>query len=442
MVVEHAKAKIVALVAFTVICLLTFVYLFQQAGGDFGFGTKYSVGALMPDTFNLVQNSDVRSAGVTIGKVQSVDPDGQAALVKFEIDTQGLVPIYRNATVEVRTKTLVGESYLAVNRGTPSAGRLPNGGVLPLNAAEQAVPLDKVLSMLDPDTRLQVRRNLMGLGVGLNGHGGQLNQMLGALEQTVAKGGTLVNVLEPQRQQLAALIDDSGKVMQALGERTSQFRALVVDAKATAEAVASRDAQLRATLDQLPSTLAQARQTVGLLSSLSVIATPVFRDLRLASADLVPAVRDLAPAAADARVLFHQLEPFLAAVQPLLAQLRPAARKLATVVLPLDAFLRQANPAVGYLRAYAREFGSFFSNVNAAVATKDALGNRGRVFGMVGPNQLTNVPASERQLLDAFISAGGFHLLQGTMANAYPKPGTAGNPQPFDGHYTRVQQGH
>jgi hypothetical protein len=150
-------------------------------------------------------------------------------------------------------------------------------------------------------------------------------------------------------------------------------------------------------------------------------------------------MRDLAPSAADARVLFRQLDPFLTAVQPLLAQLRPAATKLATVVLPLDAVLRQANPAVGYLQAYAQEFGSFFSNVNAAVASKDALGNRGRVFPIVGPNQLTNVSPSERRLLDAFISAGGFHVLQGTKANPYPKPGTAGNPQPFDGHYAQVQ---
>jgi phospholipid/cholesterol/gamma-HCH transport system substrate-binding protein len=296
--------------------------------------------------------------------------------------------------------------------------------------------------MFDPATRRGVRRNLMGLGVGLKSHGGDLNELFAQLLPTVAKGGTLVNVLEPQRQQLAALIDDSGKVMQALGERTSQFRTLVVDAKATAEAVASRDAQLRATLDQLPSTFAQARKTVGLLSNVSVIASPVFRHLRLASADLVPAVRDLAPSAADARVLFRQLDPFLAAVQPLLSQLRPAATKLATVALPLDAVLRQANPALGYLQAYSQEFGSFFSNVNAAVATKDALGYRGRVFAIVGPNQLTSIPRSQRQLLDAFINAGGFHVLQGTLANAYPKPGTAGNPQPFDGHYSRVQPAH
>src|SRR5690242_16685015 len=102
MVVEHARAKITSLIAFTALCLLTFVYLFQQAGGDLGFGTKYSVGALMPDTFNLVQNSDVRSSGVTIGKVQSVNPHGQVALVKFEIDGKGQAPLYRNATVEVR----------------------------------------------------------------------------------------------------------------------------------------------------------------------------------------------------------------------------------------------------------------------------------------------------------------------------------------------------
>jgi phospholipid/cholesterol/gamma-HCH transport system substrate-binding protein len=441
MVVQHAKAKIATLIGFTLVCVLVFVYLFQAAGGHLGFGSRYTVSAVMPTTFNLVPNSDVRAAGVKVGTVDSVTPDGQDARVTFSIDshTSSFPPIYRNATTQVRIKTLVGESYLSLNPGTPSAGKLPNGGVLPPQQAAQAVPLEQVLGMLDPATRQAVRRDMLGLGVGLDGHGAQLNDLFGSLLPTVTSGNQLLGVLNPERQQVASLIDDSGRVMQALGQRTGQFQSLILDAKATAQAVASRSAEMRQALDELPSTLAQARATVGLLSSFSRRATPVFSNLRAASADLSPAIQQLEPTAADARVLFGSLKPFLVALRPLVSQLGPAASKLNTVVLPLDALLRQADPALSYLSSYSAEFGSFFSNVGAVTDTKDGLGYRGRVFAIGGVNQFTDLTPTARNLVDALVSAGSFGLFTGTRSNPYPKPGTAGDPQPFSGHYDRLQ---
>lgn len=441
MVVQHPKAKIASLIAFTLGCLVVFVYLYQAAGGHLGFGSRYTVSAVMPATFNLVPNSDVRAAGVKVGTVDSVTPAGQNARVTFSIDTHtgSFGPIYRNATTQVRIKTLVGESYLSLDPGTPSAGRLPNGGVLPPRQAAQAVPLERVLGMLDPSTRQAVRRNMVGLGAGLDGHGAQLNDLLGSLLPTVTSGNQLLGILVPERRQVASLIDDSGQVMQALGERTAQFQSLIVDAKATAQAVASRRAELRQTLDELPSTLAQARHTVGLLSGFSRGAVPVFSNLRIAAADLSPAIQQLEPTAADARVLFGALKPFLVALRPLVTQLRPAASKLNTVVLPLDALLRQAQPGLSYLGPYAQEFGSFFSDVNAVTDTKDALGYRGRVFPIAGVDQFTNLTPTERKLVEALVKAGSFGLLTGTRSNPYPNPGSAGDPQPFSGHYHRLQ---
>src|SRR5205823_14435509 len=131
-------------------------------------------------------------------------------------------------------------------------------------------------------------------------------------------------VLAPQREQLAALIGNTGHVMQAFGQRSAALQQLVVQAKTTAEAAASRDAQLRDALSQLPSTLNQVQKSVNVLGAFSTRATPVFANLSNASADLAPAVRDLGPAAHDARALFRQLTPFLHAIDPAITQLRPA----------------------------------------------------------------------------------------------------------------------
>lgn len=226
--------------------------------------------------------------------------------------------------------------------------------------------------------------------------------------------------------------------MQALGQRTSQFQSLVVDAKATAQAAASRAGEVRQTLDQLPGTLAQARQTVADLGGLSQRATPVFGNLRIASADLSPAIEQLGPTAAQARVLFRELKPFLVALAPMVTQLRPAASTLKRTVLPLDAVLRQANPALAYLSSYSKEFGSFFSNVNAITDTKDGLGYRGRVFAMAGIDQFTDLSSRQRKLLEAMLKGGTFGMLTGTRANPYPEPGSAGSPGPAS-NYQRVR---
>ncbi len=39
------------------------------------------------------------------------------------------------------------------------------------------------------------------------------------MKPAVASGGRLMDVLEPQKQQLAALIDNTGEVLEAFGER-------------------------------------------------------------------------------------------------------------------------------------------------------------------------------------------------------------------------------
>jgi virulence factor Mce-like protein len=434
MLVPHLKAKIAALLGFAVICALIFLYLFQAAGGRIGFSSPYTVSAIMPTTFNLVPNSDVRAAGVQVGNVDAVVPDGGYSRVTFSITNGDFPPLYRNATVQVRTKTLVGETYLSITPGTPSARKLPNGGTLPVQQAIESVPLQQILGMLDPATRASVRQTLHGLGVGLSGHAAQLGSLLGWLRPAVGSGNALFETLNPERRELASLIDDSGQVMQALGQRTAQFRQLVVDARSTAQAVASQAAQLRATFADLPSTLAQARTTVAALGGFSSRATPVFSNLRVASTKLSPAIEQLEPTAAEARVLFRALRPFLVAVQPMVTQLRPAASQLRTAVLPLDALLRQADPALAYLTAYAPEFGSFFSNVNAVTNNSDALGDRGRVYAMVGAQQFTDLTQTEQNLLNALEKTGTFGVLVGTRINPYPMPGSVGAPGSASGY--------
>lgn len=434
------RYKVGGLVAFTLVCVATLAYLFGLAGGNLTpLSDKYSVNALVPDALNIVINADVRRDGVTVGQVKKIESQGGASKLKMEIKKDEQIPLYRDASVRVRTKTLVGESYMDVNPGTKSAGELKSGTTLPLEAAEETVPLERILNSLDEPTRKEIRRNLKGIGGGLDKRGGKLNELFGALRPAVADTGDLVRALRPQRRELAALIGNTGVVLEAFGERTAALRGLVVDAKATAEAAASRDDRLRESIDELPATLARAQSSVARLARFSGKARPAFANLRTASVDLAPAVRDLGPAARDARTLFRELKPFLNAVDPVLEQLSPAADKLRTIAQPLDAFTRQASPAAEFLKGYAKEFGSFFAIQSSINDSPDAYGSRARVFAIAGKDSYANLSPEARRLADAFIEAGGLGIIGGTRTNEYPKSGTSEDPVDADGSYPLVE---
>lgn len=435
--VDHLRGKVLALIGFTLVCLLLFVYLFTQAGGRVRVNEPYKLSALVPDALNIVNNSDVRRDGITIGRVREIEPFGTDSKITFEIEKEEQAPMYADATVRVRTKTLVGESYIDIDPGTPARGKLADKAVLPLQAAAEVVPLERILSSLDEPTRKQIRRNLKGFGVGLDNRGKDLNELFGTVNPVVANGGRLGRILLPQRQQLAALIGNTGEVLQAFGERTDAFRSLAVDAKATAEAVVERDDKFRETLSEIPATLDRAQSSVNRLASFSRTTTPVIRSLKLSSRQLSPAIEDLGPVAANTRVLFRELTPFLKQVDPLLKELSPATSKLRTVVGPLDAMLRQAGPTAEFFKPYTEEFGSFFSNVGSLVSGRDGYGFSGRVMAMIGPDQLTNLSPEAKAVLGTILEGATGGNLK-TRVNPYPKPGTAGDPQSFDGAYPRV----
>jgi phospholipid/cholesterol/gamma-HCH transport system substrate-binding protein len=445
MKVQYLRAKIAGLALFFLVCFGIFIYLYKDAGGRNPLANPYSIHVIVPDAFNLVKDGDVREAGIKIGVVDDITnpkaANGQPqdiADVKIDVDGK-YAPIYKNAHSEIRTKTLVGENYLDLENGSPSAGAIPKGGTLPLSQAADAVQLDQILNALDPNTRKQIQGDLKVFGTGLAGHGTDLNNTFGALDPTVTNTGALMDTLVGQRQQVGALVDQFGRVMQAFSDRAAAVQQLSTAAKQTAVAVAARDSQLEAAFNDLPSFLDQTRQTTGNLGTFSGVATPVMQNLDRSMKYLAPAIQDLGPAARDTRSLTNLLPGFISAVNPVLGNLTSFSNATSPAITGLDATLRELNPFVTYLAPYNQEFGSFFGNVGSAVNLVDAVGHIARVVPVEGQQSIANLNAGELQLLNTLESYNSVQLLPShEQANSYPKPGQVGNPQPYSGVYPHV----
>jgi virulence factor Mce-like protein len=442
--VENPLPKILAIGLLLIGSMMILGYYYVTAGGRLPFaGHLYTVTAELQDPQGLLKHADVRAAGVKVGSVGNITNvatrDGMITDVQMQLDGS-YAPIYRDATVLVRQKTLVGENYIQITRGLAQDGKLPDGGTLPLSHDLESVPIDKILGALTPPVRSEVRTDLQSLGAGLNREGLHLNQFLGALQPTVYNGGAVLQALNDQRAQLSDVVVQTGVVMQAIANRTQDLRRLITGGMQTAQAVAGRDTALAHSLVDLPSTLAQARTSVTTLAAFSGLATPVISNLRVGVRNLGPVVRDLQPTAAAARRLFDDLPAFLRVANPLLAKLKGFSSAAQPAIPGIEALLREANPALAYLKPYSKEVGGFLENFGNIVQKENSTGDYiGRCLCPISADSYTGYTPAEQGLVQALIKAGGLGGIANPTANPVRQPGRlpAAN-QPFTGTYPRL----
>ena len=131
-------------------------------------GHGYELHAVFESPATLKPSSPVRIAGVNVGKVTSVKPDGDMAEVTFTVSDEGL-PIHSDAQITVRPRLfLEGNFFLDLRPGSPSASNLSSGATIPVTQTATAVQLDQILTSLQSNSRTDLKRALAGYGTALN----------------------------------------------------------------------------------------------------------------------------------------------------------------------------------------------------------------------------------------------------------------------------------
>lgn len=432
---QRFRASAWRLALLSAICLAIVLYFVTLTGEDLSLGRPYELQALVPDAVGLAPNADVREAGLNVGKVRTTSTRGANTLVLLQLASK-YTPVYRDAKVLMRTKTVVGEPYLEIDPGSPGAGELPSGDLIA--TTRQTVGIDQALSTFNRRTRGRLRDLLADSGKGLAGYGDELNRLFEATSAFAQEGASPLQVLSGQRGEVATLMDDFGQVMRAIGHRSVSVQLLARQMKGAAEAVASRDRQFGRALEELPGTVHQVRKTSAHLASFSGQATPVLADMRRAFRDLAPAVRELGPAAAAGRRTMYELGRFAPEADPLLTELRSFAGAGTTFVPPLDRFLGQYGPFARYLKPYAPELGAFLGNQRSATSTLVPPSHVVRLQAGVAPSTLAVWTPEMKRAFEALVKDGVLRKLSTTGENPYPRPGSLFNPEPFRGQYPRV----
>ena len=128
----------------------------------------YELKAVFENAATLQANSPVRIAGVNVGKVLSVKPEGDMTRGHLHRQRRRPAgPLRRQLTLRPRL-FLEGNFFLDLTPGSPSAPDLSSGDTIPVTRTATAVQLDQVLTALQQDPeRYNLQRLLDCYGTAL-----------------------------------------------------------------------------------------------------------------------------------------------------------------------------------------------------------------------------------------------------------------------------------
>ena len=305
----------------------------------------YELKAVFANANNLALNSPVREAGVTVGKVTSVErkPGSSASVVTMAMNDEGL-PIHRDATAKIRPRIfLEGNFFVDLQPGSPSSPTISSNDEIPMSQTYSPVQLDQVLSVLQGSARQNAQTLIQGYGNALNGKpkpgedatadpdvkGMTAAQALNkSLDYAVPalRDLSIVNeaFLGEQPHDLSKLISATGDVTGELAKHEASLQNLVSNFNTTVAALASQAGNLQTTIRVLPGTLQNADSALLHLNN-------SFPPLRAFSKEILPGVRETPatvnasfPWIAQTRKLMSPAE-----LQGLVKDLRPTVFNLA-----------------------------------------------------------------------------------------------------------------
>ena len=400
-----STTQLLVITGFALSCFGILLFLWVTFGGPTPFRAKtYEVKVPFNEATQLAEQSDVRISGVNVGKVQKIElaPNGKQALATTAIDAQ-YAPLPESTRAILRTKTLLGETYIELTPGDGEGPELEDGGTLPEANIAESVQLDEIFRTFNARTRAAFQEWMQEAAVAINGQGQNLSYALGSLDPTVTEFDHLFRTLDSQRLAVAQLFRNGATTFQALRGREGQLADLIQSSNAVFQTTARRDRDIEALFRAFPTFLDESRLTFARLKGFSQNADPLMRQLVPAAEELSPTLIALSKLAPESQAFFEGLGPVIKRAPKGFSALRTIFRdEFPPLLRAIDPFVRNLNPILVGLKLYRVDLASFFGNLAASLsgelplppgAEEDAQQPHYlRVMGPLTPETLTSYP--------------------------------------------------
>lgn len=162
------------------------ITILMMGGGQSLFAKTYKIHLEVTDTSGLGKGAVVRSGGVKIGVVDEIDfsESYENVRITLKIDDGARQRIKEDSVVQLQTQGVLGDKYIEISGGSPSAPALPEGGTI---GVSQGKDLSAVFAE-GSDAMKLLKENLANLKVvtGALAKRQQMELILGNLNETTA----------------------------------------------------------------------------------------------------------------------------------------------------------------------------------------------------------------------------------------------------------------
>lgn len=413
-----SRARTATVLAFVVVSLVIFGELYVKFGGSLPFitGQGYRISADFPNIQNLATNGDVEMAGVPIGKVSAITRHGGKVEVTMILSKSE--PLHQGATVQIRPKTLLNETYVQITDG--SGATLASKTLLPAGSVATETTLNDVLNSFGPATRKSTGQLLLNLQAATANQGTNLNQVVAGLAQAGRQGESVLDILANQNADLQQLVEQSATLVGTLDEGQGQIGDLASAAQQVSQATSNSAASLAQTVRDLPPLISTVQGDASSVISLSDALAPIAANLKTAAPDLNADLVKLAPDTTELRAILPTLTTTLNEAPATLTPLPATSTNLDNLLPSAATGLANLNPTVAYLAPYNADLAAFIANFGA-------------VAGHVSPGNADFAASQE------LVNGSLLQDLGNLPTNAGPAPGSnntaAQSPAPL-GNYT------
>ncbi len=369
--------RILIAIGFALSCFGLALFLWIAFGGPLPLKPEgYRVTVPFTEGTQLAVESDVRISGVSVGKVKSLElsDQGDYADAVIELDSQ-YAPIPEDTRAILRSKTLLGETYVELTPGTQTQPSLPEGGSLPRAQVANSVQLDEVFRTFNRPTRQAFRTWMQAQAAALRGRGADLGEAIAELEPFSESANRALRILDTQRHAVRRLVHSGGDVFQALSERQGQLRGLVQNSDRVFSTTAQRNQDLADAFTILPTFQRETRLTLDRINRFAIKTDPLVQQLRPAAKQISPTFEAAGRLAPDLQRFFDGLRGTIAASHQGFPALRrlldddlpPLLARLGTTVDGRAPWLAELNPIIKVAQKYKHELTGFLGNIAASL---------------------------------------------------------------------------
>jgi len=413
-----SPAQLISMIVFTFSCFALILFLWVSFGGPVPLKPQgYRVNVSFNEAVQLATEADVRISGVPVGKVKKVEPEQGQTNATLEIQPR-YAPLPDDVKAILRSKTLLGETYVELSPGTKGDPTIPEGGSIPSAQVSSQVQLDEVIRTFDPATRAAFGDWLIGQSDAVKGHGDQLNQAFGVLPMFFTDANSLMDVLRRQDKALSRLFANTADIFEAIDSRPGQLTELILTSNRLLRVTANRSQQLTETFNEFPAFLRETRQTISQFEDFADGTQNLIKNTGEFADASSPIMKKSVRVTNDARLLVNSLEPMLDKADAGLPATNEFLKLAQPTLAQLDPFLANLNPVLEFVGKYQRELTAFAANDAAAAQAQfspganrrqgeASFGHYLRAFATLTPDTLAYYPNKTTK----------------TRSNAYPVPG-------------------